>query len=118
MQATGPAGSQRYTYDDRARLSKVEDAGTDGCVTRVYGFTGDSNRTSLTSYGPAAEGGCQSTTVSASTSYSYDDADRLRTSGYVYDRMGRSTTVPKVHTSNADDQLAGDLAVTCAAIER
>jgi len=35
--------------------------------------------------------------------------------GYVYDRMGRSTTVPKVHTSNANDALAGDLAVTYAA---
>lgn len=115
MQATGPAGSQRYTYDDRARLSKVEDTGTEGCVTRVYGFTGDSNRTSLTSYGPDAAGGCQATTVAASSSYSYDSADRLTTSGYVYDRMGRSTTVPKVHTSNADDQLAGDLAVTYAA---
>ena len=115
VQATGPAGSQRYTYDDRARLSKVEDTGTEGCVTRVYGFTGDSNRTSLTSYGPDVAGGCQATTVAASSSYSYDSADRLTTSGYVYDRMGRSTTVPKVHTSNADDQLAGDLAVTYAA---
>ena len=115
VQATGPAGSQRYSYDDRARLSKVEDTGTEGCVTRVYGFAGDSNRTSLTSYGPDAAGGCQATTVAASSSYSYDSADRLTTSGYVYDRMGRSTTVPKVHTSNADDQLAGDLAVTYAA---
>ena len=93
----------------------MQDTGTGGCITRVYGFAGDSNRTSLTSYGPDAEGGCQSTTASASTSYSYDDADRLTTSGYVYDRMGRSTTVPKVHTSNAGDGSASDLAVTYAA---
>jgi len=115
VQATGPAGTQRYTYDDRARLSKVQDTGTEGCITRVYGFTGDSNRTSLTSYGPDAEGGCQTSTGATSATYSYDGADRITTAGYVYDRMGRTTTVPKVHTSNANDALAGDLTATYAA---
>ena len=115
VQATGPAGGQRYTYDDRARLSRVQDSDVNGCVTRSYGFTGDSNRTSLTSYGPDAAGGCQTGTAADTASYSYDGADRITTSGYVYDRMGRTTTVPKVHTSNAGDALASELAVTYAA---
>lgn len=113
--ATGPAGSQQYSYDDRARLSKVQDTGTEGCTTRVYGFTGDSNRTSLATYAPDADGGCQTATAAGTTSYSYDTADRITTTGYSYDRMGRTTTVPKAHTSNAADGLAGDLTVTYAA---
>lgn len=54
--ATGPAGSRSYSYDDRARLTKIKDAGTEGCTTRSYSFTGDSNRTNLTSYAPDLDG--------------------------------------------------------------
>ncbi len=115
VSATGPAGGQRYGYDDRARLVKVEDTGTNGCVTRVYGFTGDSNRTSLKTYNPSSAGGCQTATVASALSYSYDQADRITTAGYVYDRMGRTTTVPKAHTDQAASGVAGNLAVTYAA---
>ena len=113
--ATGPAGSQQYTYDDRARLTEVQDTGTEGCTTRVYGFTGDSNRTALATYAPDADGGCQTSTAATTVGFSYDTADRITTTGYNYDRIGRTTTVPKAHTSNAADGLAGDLTVTYAA---
>jgi RHS repeat-associated protein len=113
--STGPAGSQRYGYDDRARLSKVQDTSGDGCTTRVYGFAGDSNRTSLKTYSPDGEGGCQTDTVTSLVTYAYDGADRLTTDGYVYDRMGRTTTVPKVDTDQAGLARAGDLDVTYAA---
>ncbi len=112
---TGPAGSRRYTYDDRARLTKVQDTGTAGCTSRRYTFEGDSNRTSLTTYAANATGGCQTTTADTTTNYSYDQADRITTSGYTYDPLGRATTVPKGHTDQADDPIATDLAVTYAA---
>ncbi len=115
MVATGPAGSQHYSYDDRARLTEVQDTGTEGCTTRVYGFTGDSNRTALATYAPDADGGCQTSTAATTVGFSYDTADRITTTGYNYDRIGRTTTVPKAHTSNAADGLAGDLTVTYAA---
>ena len=113
--ATGPAGSRTYNYDDRARLTRVQDTGTEGCTTRSYSFTGDSNRTSLTSYAPDGDGACQTTTTASSTSYSYDQADRITTTGYVYDRMGRTTTLPKIHTNQAGLSTAGDLSVGYAA---
>jgi len=113
--ATGPAGNQHYTYDDRARLTRVEDTGTNGCTTRTYTFTGDSNRTSLTTHAPDDDGNCQDTTGGATTSYSYDQADRITTTGNVYDRMGRTTTLPKAHTTQPDDPIATDLAITYAA---
>ena len=112
---TGPAGSQRYGYDDRARLVKVEDTGTEGCSTRRYTFAGDSNRTALASYDPDGDGGCQTTTPASTTSYGYDTADRIIGGGYVYDAMGRTTTVPKTHTSQAGQDLAGNLALSYAA---
>ena len=101
VSATGPAGSRSYGYDDRARLTLVKDTGTEGCTTRRYSFTGDSNRTSLTSYAPDGDGACQTNTATNTATYGYDQADRITTTCYVYDRMGRSTTVPKVHTNQA-----------------
>lgn len=70
--STGPGGSQRYSYDDRARLTRVQDTGTEGCTTRSYTFTGDSNRTNLTSYTPDGDGACQTNTAISAASYSYD----------------------------------------------
>lgn len=113
--ATGPAGSQRYRYDDRARLTRVQDTGTEGCTTRAYSFTGDSNRTSLIRYAPDEGGACQTSNAEGTTSFSYDQADRITNTGYAYDRMGRTTTVPKAHTNQAGLSAAGNLAVTYAA---
>ncbi|MCA0294640.1 MAG: hypothetical protein LCH96_04835 [Actinobacteria bacterium] len=113
--ATGPAGSQRYSYDDRARLTRVEDTTSEGCTTRSYTFAGDSNRTSLTSYSPGSAGACQTSVPAAAASYTYDEADRITTPGYTYDQLGRTLTVPKVHTNQAEDALASALTVSYAA---
>ena len=113
--ATGPAGSRSYSYDDRARLVRVHDTGTEGCTTRNYTFTGDSNRTSLTRYAPSGDGACQTATAASTASFSYDQADRITNTGYVYDRMGRTTTIPKAHTDQAGQAAAGDLTVGYAA---
>lgn len=53
--------------------------------------------------------------AASTTSYGYDTADRIIGGGYVYDAMGRTTTVPKTHTSQSGQDLAGNLAVTYAA---
>jgi len=113
--ASGPTGTKRYTYDDRARLTRVQDTTADGCTTRRYTFTGDSNRTSLTTYGPGAEGACQTTTAASTTSYDYDQADRIVGDSYTYDPMGRTLTIPKAHTNQAGIIDAGDLTIGYAA---
>ncbi len=105
--ATGPTGTTRYRYDDRARLVRAQVQTATSCLTREYAFAGDSNRTSLTRYGSAGDGGCQTDTAASTTSYSYDQADRI-TGGYVYDQMGRTTTLPKRDTSQAGVAGAGD----------
>ena len=109
--ATSPAGARSYRYDDRARLIEVRDHhAMTGCTTRQYTFTGDSNRTKLTSYGPDGDGACQTTTEAGEPeSYSYDQADRIIGEGYSYDPTGRTLTMPAKHTNQADVVGAGDL---------
>lgn len=106
-----------YGYDRAARLIKVDDrtaaTGVDvtqtapACQVRLYGFDKNGNRTSLTRRGPAVDGSC-ATTGGATTSTSYDDADRI-TGGYAYDTLGRATTIPAASTPNGS--TAGDLAI-------
>ena len=102
-EATNTGSAQTFTYDDRDRLRQVEDTIADSCSTRVYGFSGDSDRTSLANYGPGTAGGvCQTATVSSTITNSFAAADRLTTSGYVYDELGRTKTLPAAHTSNSN----------------
>lgn len=125
-EATGYADN--YTYDPAGRLVQVVDqtrpAGTGGlnddgtdpdtgttpvgasCVIREYGFDADGNRTSMTSIPTAADGTCQSTnpgsdTAVADTITHYDASHSDRVSadaGYVYDNLGRVTTLPQAAT--------------------
>lgn len=106
-EAESTGSTQSYTYDDRDRLTKVQDTTEAGCVTRQYGFTLDSNRSTLTTSGPAAEGACSTAGATTVTS-GFDNADRITTAGYVYDALGRTRTVPKIHT---DQPTGSDLAV-------
>jgi RHS repeat-associated protein len=94
--------TQVYGYDAAGRLTSVQDHAPD-CTTRVYDFAGTSgkasNRTSLTTYSPDPFSGlCQTTSASSSRAYAYDAADRLTTSGTVYDSLGRTLTAPAVDT--------------------
>lgn len=104
--SAGSLSAMAYSYDAAGRLSTVNDtpAGS-GCTVRVYGFDADSNRTSLTTRAPNGDGSCASSGGTAQ-SWTYDLADRVSTSGYVFDTFGRITTVPA-----AD---AGTYAVTAA----
>lgn len=103
--ASSPGSSQKYTYDDRDRLTKVEDTVNDQCTTRSYAFSLDSNRTGLTTSGPDIAGLC-STTGATTVNSSFDDADRITTAGYDHDNLGRTRTVPATHT---DQPTGGDL---------
>ena len=103
--AQTPAAETDYSYDPAGRLTSVKDAITDpntatvACTRRVYDFSGtrgeDSNRSSLTQYQPDST--CTTSTVDSATSSirSYDEADRLTTTGYSYDNLGRTSTVPE-----------------------
>ncbi len=90
------SSSQAYAYDSLARLSSVKDTRSGTCTTRTYGFDVNSNRLRATSVAGAAGASCQAAgspgeIVTAST---YDSADRLTVSGYVYDGFGRTTAMP------------------------
>ncbi|MFD3532641.1 DNRLRE domain-containing protein [Streptomyces sp. NPDC058664] len=84
---------QKYGYDATGRLTTVQDTADTVCTRRTYVFDNRTNRKSLTSETgtpgtdcPAAGG----TTVS----HTYDSADRLVDTAYVYDAFGRTTAAP------------------------
>jgi RHS repeat-associated protein len=102
------ASTQDFGYDSIGRLTTVEDSRDGACTTRVYGFSQASERTSMTTYGPAqgdpttgdGAGACQATMAATSKSNSYDSANRIINDGYTYDPLGRTLTVPAVDTSS------------------
>jgi RHS repeat-associated protein len=112
---TSSLSTQNYNYDKAGRLTTVHDNLNGQCATRIYGFDNTtpagkaSDRTALTSYDPDTDGTCQTTTPSATTTWTYDTADRINTTGYTYDNLGRTTTIPQADTQITD---GGDLTVT------
>ncbi|MGW0435028.1 DNRLRE domain-containing protein [Micromonospora sp. NPDC003197] len=97
--AVSTLSDQTYGYDAVGRLTSVADTVAAQCTTRTYAYTAASNRTSMTTYVPAADGACQSTTAAGTRSWSYDTADRVNSTGYGYDALGRTTAVPAVDTA-------------------
>jgi RHS repeat-associated protein len=86
---------QLYAYDAAGRLNKADDTPAGGgCTIRNYGYDPDSNRTSLTTRPPAADGSCQPSAAGTTITRTYDAADRIYGGGYTYDTFGRITTVP------------------------
>ena len=117
----GAAYDRAFTYDRAGRLTEVQDVtaqpgetvNTDpveGTVTpttvRKYAFDKNGNRTSLTT---TVNG-----TQTASRSWTYDAADRVGVgAGYVYDGLGRQTTIPAADApAAAGDVKAGAGAIT------
>jgi YD repeat-containing protein len=94
----GPAGWEAHGYDPAGRLAVVWDQrnGQPPCVQRAYTLDPNSNRTALRTW--PADGNCPPATTPATTSYSYDTADRLQptgiAAGLTYDAFGRTTTLP------------------------
>ncbi|MFE4875130.1 DNRLRE domain-containing protein, partial [Streptomyces sp. NPDC056682] len=90
----GITASQAYTYDNTGRLTQVQDTSTDAvCTTRSYAFDKNTNRTSQASASAAVNADC-TTTGGATTTHTYDSADRLTDPGYTYDEFGRTTQLP------------------------
>ncbi len=106
---TSTLSAQNYAYDASGRLTTAKDTVNGGCTTRAYSFNTATDRTGLTTYAPAGDGTCQTTTSTSTASWTYDTADRVNTSGYTYDTLGRVTTVPAADTQNPS---GGDLTAT------
>jgi RHS repeat-associated protein len=91
-----------HGYDNAGRLTGARQDTTTGCALRDYKFDNASNRTKLTSYGPDTAGACQDSNPATTRTWTYDDADRATNTGYTYDTLGRTLTMPD------DDSAAGD----------
>ncbi|MFH9983350.1 RHS repeat-associated core domain-containing protein [Streptomyces sp. NPDC017179] len=90
----GVTASQAYTYDKAGRLTQVQDTSTDAvCTTRSYTFDKNTNRKTMATATAAVNADC-TTAGATTTNYTYDSADRLVNTGYVYDAFGRTTAKP------------------------
>ncbi|WP_282694234.1 DNRLRE domain-containing protein [Streptomyces sp. CC208A] len=85
--------TQSFSYDKAGRLTTALDTVGDACTRRSYAFDKRTNRTGLTTAEGAAGAACP-TTGGTTTTHTYDSADRLVDSGYVYDALGRTTALP------------------------
>jgi RHS repeat-associated protein len=87
-----------YGYDNAGRLTDASQNTTTGCALRDYTFDNASNRTQLTSYSPDTSGNCQDGSPATTRTWGYDTADRATNTGYTYDALGRTLTVPAADT--------------------
>ena len=86
-----------------------------GCTTRVYVYDADTNRTSLTTREPGAEGKC-ATEGGTVEKHTYDEADRLNDTGVSYNAFGDITALPATDAGGSeltsayyvDNQLASE----------
>ncbi|WP_436528684.1 DNRLRE domain-containing protein [Actinoplanes sp. HUAS TT8] len=108
LHAQSPLSAQDYTFDNADRLTTVQDTVDGGCTTRAYGYDRQTDRTSLASYAAADDGSCQTTTAAATVTSTFDTANRITTSGYTYDQLGRTLTVP------AGDLVSGSAGMSLA----
>ncbi|MFK4214150.1 RHS repeat-associated core domain-containing protein, partial [Streptomyces sp. NPDC030920] len=94
-QVTRHAGwsDQAYGYDATGRLTTVEDTADTICTKRTYTFDNHTNRKTLTTASSTPGTDCP-TTGGTTTNHTYDSADRQVDTGYTYDALGRTTTVP------------------------
>ncbi len=91
---TNTLTNDTYTYDAAGRLTQVTETPTGkGCVTRIYGYDGESNRTSLTTREPGSEGKCASE-GGITESHTYDGANRLSDTSVAYDPLGNIIKLP------------------------
>lgn len=95
-----------YAYDTVGRLAR-EDTTRDACVRRDYSYDKNSNRTVLDTYLASASGAC-GTGSGSSTFSSYDGADKSNRSGYGYDDLGRTLTVPAAESPSGATTLTYD----------
>ncbi len=90
----GTTTTHTYTFDEAGRLTEAtSNTGGKNCITRLYTYDEETNRTSQTTSGPATGGGC--TTEGGETqTHTYDPANRLTDTGTEYDPFGDITSLP------------------------
>jgi RHS repeat-associated protein len=93
---TSSLSAQTYTYDNAGRLTKNQNTPTGkGCRTSVYAYDEETNRLSVTTREPGAEGQC-ATEGGTVENHTYDTANRLTDTGTSYDSFGNTTKLPSV----------------------
>lgn len=111
---TSDQSAQVYTYDLPGRLIKVNDLAMGGtCTTRLYDLDRDGNRQSLTTY-PSTNSTCSEASTPAVENFAYDSFSRVTDSGYSYDTLGRTLTIPARHAKGigaSNSLIEGDLSV-------
>jgi DNA-binding beta-propeller fold protein YncE len=94
LQQTSTLSKENYAYDNTGQLLETQEtpAGK-GCVTRLYAYDEESNRTSLTTREPGTEGKC-ATEGGTVERHTYDEANRLTDEKVTYEPFGNITKVP------------------------
>lgn len=90
---------RKYTYDQAGRLTRVIDEATG--TTRTYTFDANGNRTKLAT---------TTETGTTTKTWAWDKADRMTTTGYVHDPLGRITTIPAADAPATGGSAAADQA--------
>ena len=75
----------------RPRLASAKTTTPTSCSLNSYGFDVAGNRIGVSS------GNCSSSTAK---SFTYNNASQLTNAGYVYDGLGRNTSIPAIHSPN------------------
>lgn len=113
---SGDAVSQ-FDYDALGRLARSREQRGDICTQRDYGFDKNFNRTSLVTAVSGSGGACGSG-ASTTVSNTFDNADRVRNTGYSYDLLGRTTAVPATDSPDGNSiTLTYDVDDLVASIE-
>jgi hypothetical protein len=95
LEQNSTLAKEKYKYDAAGRLIEAEETPTGkGCVSRVYGYDEESNRTSLTSRESATET-CASE-GGVVQGHAYDSANRPIDSGVEYETFGNTTKLPAI----------------------
>jgi DNA-binding beta-propeller fold protein YncE len=94
LEQTSTLAKEKYSYDNAGRLIEAQEtpAGK-GCVSRLYSYEEEANRTSLTTREPGTEGKC-ATEGGTIERHAYDEASRLIDSGVEYEVFGNTTKLP------------------------
>lgn len=88
--------AQSYGYDGAGRMTEVADTADGDCTTRRYSYDAATNRTKATTFAAGEAGECQSDTANATSTWEVDSADRMVNTGYRYDSLGRTLSLPVV----------------------
>ena len=103
---SSPGESVRDSFDGDGRLTSVSDtttgSGGSSCTVRQYAFDAQSNRTSQVTSAPALVT-CSTATTAGTQTGTFDGADRITNTGYTYDALGRTLTVPAVDATSSSN---------------